>query len=148
MNTETDPDAIAVVLRAALAKLGRRLRPHDDPGGVGATGLSLLARLWREGPSTASRLASEERLQPQSLTRVLQAMEARDLIVRAGDASDRRRTTIAITENGIRLLRQTVRNRESWLAQAMKSTLSQTERDMLRLAVALLERLADTQDTQ
>lgn len=130
-----------------MAKLNRRLRALEDPGGVGSTGLSLLGRLWRHGPTTASALAHEERLQPQSLTRTLQALEKHALIVRAIDPSDRRCTTIAITKNGIATLRRSVRQRESWLANAMATTLSPTERDLLRLSIALMERLADAGDT-
>jgi DNA-binding MarR family transcriptional regulator len=120
----------------------RRLRAQDEPGGVGLTGFSLLGRLFWEGPSTATDLATKERLQRQSLTRTLRAMEERGLIARSTDAADRRRSTIRITDSGLQLLRQSVRNRESWLAKAMTSTLSATERELLRLAVSLMERLA------
>ncbi len=132
-------------LRSALAKLNRRLRAQDDSGGVGSTGLSLLGRLLREGPATAATLATRERLQPQSLTRTLQALEARRLIDRAVDMADRRRSTITITQSGIETLRNTARSRQSWLAQAMAATLSSTERDVLRIAIPLMERLAEVE---
>lgn len=140
-----EPFEAARSLRAAVAKLNRRLRSHDESA-VGSTGLSLLGRLLRDGPSTAAVLATRERLAPQSLTRTLAALEARELIVRAADHADRRRSTITITEVGIEILRSTARIRESWLAEAMNSTLSASERDMLRIAVALIERLADAED--
>ncbi len=110
---------------------------------MGATGLSVLGRLYRDGPSTATELAAAERLQPQSLTRVLHDMEARKLILRAVDAGDRRRSRIAITAAGGEVLRRAARSREAWLAQAMATTLSPTERELLRLAATLMERLAD-----
>ncbi len=146
MQDGANLEALAASLRAALAKLNRRLRAQEEPGSIGATGLSLLSRLWRDGPSTATVLALRERLQPQSLTRVLQTLEARKLIVRAADSADRRRSTIAVTADGIDDVRRSIRNRESWLAQAMASSLSPTERELLRLAVALLDRLADLPD--
>jgi DNA-binding MarR family transcriptional regulator len=130
-------------LRAALSRLNRRLRAEDDGDGVGSTGLSLLGRLLRDGPSSASALATRERLQPQSLTRTLQSLEKRHLIDRAADTSDRRRSTITITPAGIDVLRRSVLTRESWLARAILSTLSPTERDLLRITIPLLDRLAD-----
>jgi DNA-binding MarR family transcriptional regulator len=73
----------------------------------------------------------------------LQALEARRLIDRAVDEADRRRSTITITQSGIETLRNTARNRESWLARAVSASLSDTEREVLRIAIPLMERLAD-----
>ncbi len=133
----------AAILRSALAKVNRRMRAQDEPGGVGSTALSLLGRLVRSGTSTATDLASQERLQPQSLTRILRSLEQRGMIERAVDSADRRRSRIAITQAGCEFLLRSVRNRERWLAHAMLSALSVTERELLRLAATLLERLAD-----
>lgn len=139
-------DSDVAFVRQALAQLNRRLRAHDEPGSIGSTGLSLLGRLYRDGPCSASQLAAQERLQPQSLTRVLRDLEARKLITRAADAADRRRSRIALTAAGGEILRRTARGREAWLAQAMTSTLSPTECELLRLAATLMQRLADAPD--
>src|ERR1700692_4643374 len=81
------PDSDAAFVRRALAKLNRRLRAQDEPGGIGAPGLSVLGRLYREGPCGASELAAQERLQPQSLTRVVRELEASKLITRTADTA-------------------------------------------------------------
>jgi DNA-binding MarR family transcriptional regulator len=146
LDRRTDLNAVAGSARAAFAKLNRRLRAQDDSDGVGSTGLSLLGRLSRDGPSTATALAMQERLQPQSLTRVLRALEARNFIARCADAADRRRSTITITKDGSLHLLRTLRRRETWLAKAIGSTLSSTEREMLVLAITLVERIADADD--
>jgi len=146
VNDEPDDLRAAAALRAGLARLNRRLRAQDEAGGVGSTGLSLLGRLYRGGPCTASELAAREGLQPQSLTRTLQMLEERGLISRETDAGDRRRSTITIMDTGLLLLHQVMRSREAWLARAMAATLSPTERELLRLAASLLERLADADD--
>lgn len=143
MNDGPDDLRAAAALRAGLARLNRRLRTQDEAGGVGSTGLSLLGRLYRSGPCTASELAAREGLQPQSLTRTLQMLEERGLISRATDEGDRRRSTITIMDTGLLLLHKVMRSREAWLARAMATTLSPTERELLRLAASLLERLAD-----
>jgi DNA-binding MarR family transcriptional regulator len=145
VTSEPDLDVVAAGLRGALARLGRRLRAEDDGHRVGATGLSLLGRLYRDGASTASELAYLEHVQPQSLTRTLQGLEARGLIVRSVDQGDRRRARIAITADGLVLLRESVRKREAWLGRAMMATLSATERELLRLSLGLLERLAEAE---
>lgn len=146
MDKRTDLGALAASVRAAFAKLNRRLRTQDDSDGIGSTGLSLLGRLSRDGPSTATALASDERLQPQSLTRTLHLLEVRAFIARCTDPADRRRSTITITHDGQAYLLRTLRNRESWLAHAMAETLSPTERELLLLATTLVERLADARE--
>jgi DNA-binding MarR family transcriptional regulator len=143
MNADRDDLRAASALRTAIARINRRLRTQDEAGGVGSTGLSLLGRLYRSGPCTASELAAREGLQPQSLTRTLQMLEERGLISRETDDDDRRRSTITIMDTGLFLLHKVMRTREAWLARAMESTLSPTERELLRLAASLLERLAD-----
>jgi DNA-binding MarR family transcriptional regulator len=87
-----------------------------------------------------------ERLQPQSLTRALRVLEGRKFIARIVDDADRRRSTITITPSGIEVLRRYALGRESWLSRAIASTLSAAERDVLRIAAALMEQLADAEE--
>jgi DNA-binding MarR family transcriptional regulator len=142
---QREADGGAAAVWAAVTKLSRRLRAEDDPSGVAPTALSLLARLFSEGPTSASELATRERLQPQSLTRALHVMEQSGLITRAVDEGDRRRSTIQITGTGRQVLREAARRREAWLARAMTAMLSASERDALSVAAPLLERLAEAE---
>jgi DNA-binding MarR family transcriptional regulator len=125
-----------------MAALIRRLRREDGPIGIGPTGLALLGLLLQSGPATASELAAAENLQPQSLTRALRGLEQERLIGRRPDEDDRRRAILWITPKGEDLLRQTMRKRVAWLNAAIEATLSDTERETLRAAADLLERLA------
>jgi len=133
----------AAALRAGLSKLNRRLRSQGESPGLGTTALSLLSGLYWSGPCSASDLAARVGLQPQSLTRTLHRLEEQGLIDRDTDDDDRRRSTIVITESGLRLLHRHVRTREAWLADAMATKLSPTERQLLGMAAALLDRLAE-----
>lgn len=136
----------ATALRQGTLLLARRLRAERPEGGETLLQLSVLAQLSRRGPMTPGELASSERIQPQSLTRTLASLEAHRLITRQADSGDRRRSVLAITEPGRRALRQDIRQRDSWLALAMASQLTATERELLRLAGDLMERLAETDD--
>ena len=53
-----------------------------------------------------------------------------------------RRTSLAITPKGEALLRETIRNRIAWLARVMESRLTPDERNTLRAAALLMERIA------
>jgi DNA-binding MarR family transcriptional regulator len=105
--------------------------------------LSVLGRLSRNGPLTATDLAEQERIQPQSLTRLLADLEQRALVTRRQDQSDRRQMIIEITSKGSELLSEDARPQAAWLARAVSNVLSPVEQELLRLAAQLMQRLTD-----
>ena len=133
----------AAEVRQGVSRLSRRLRGGRPVDGIGLTALSVLSQLYRTGTSTPSMLASAERLQPQSLTRVLAELSDRSLISRRPDPEDGRQTLIDLTPEGLDVLSRDARGREAWLADAMAATLTETEIEVLRLAAQLMDRLAD-----
>jgi DNA-binding MarR family transcriptional regulator len=131
------------MLRQGMSRLGRRLRAERVGHGLSLSRLSLLNLLARNGPMTASAMAAAERLQPQSLTRMLSRLENDGLIVRSPDDADRRQVRIDITREGMAVLDEDTDRREAWLAKVMAERLTPTECELLRLAAGLMERLAD-----
>ena len=121
----------------------RQLRLIRAEHGVSAAKLGLLARLERAGrPMTASDLAPLQRLQPQSLTRLITDLETRGLIRRRRHDDDRRQFLIEITPEGHDLLAQDAQLQSVWLSEAMARSLTPAERGMLTVAAQLLEVLA------
>jgi DNA-binding MarR family transcriptional regulator len=104
---------------------------------------SVLGRLFRDGSLTATDLAAQERIQPQSLTRLIADLEKRRLITRHQDESDRRHLHIEITSVGRDLLIRDAQEQDKWLAAAMTSSMTSVERELLTLGARLLESLAD-----
>jgi len=138
----TDLLCDANALRRSTAALTRRLRAMRADHGVSASKLSLLGWLERtRRPLTASRLAELERLQPQSLTRIITELDEAGLIRRYEDEADRRQLLIEITTRGHELLAEDARRQNRWLAQMMGQELTGAERDLLGIAAALLDRL-------
>ena len=90
---------------------------------------------------TAREIADVERLQPQSLTRTLQALERGPLVRRRADPEDRRRARLAITPNGADALAHDMAARDAWLAVALHE-LTPAERGVLALTAQLMERIA------
>jgi DNA-binding MarR family transcriptional regulator len=130
-------------VREGVGRLNWRMRAEADRTSPGPALLAVLSRLYRAGTQTPTELAEAERLQPQSLTRILAALTIRGLIEREPDPDDGRRSRISINANGLAVLREYSAQRERWLATALESTLSPTERQLLRLAADLLLRVAD-----
>jgi len=132
----------ANALRRSSGALLRRLRAMRVEHGVSGSKLSVLGWLERaHRPLTASRLAELERLQPQSLTRIIAELERAGFIRRREDDADRRQLLIEITPKGNDLLVQDARRQNRWLAEAMAKELTPAERDVLRIAAGLLDRL-------
>ncbi|MFF0265646.1 MarR family winged helix-turn-helix transcriptional regulator [Kribbella sp. NPDC004536] len=133
----------AVVLRRASTRLALRLRAERTGDGLGSTGVAVLGQLHRRGRLTASEIATAERVQPQSLTRVLAGLEEQGLISRQQDVEDRRRNTIELTPAGRSLLREHMKSSDDWLAEAIAERLNPTEQAVLELAAGILDQLLD-----
>lgn len=133
----------AVALRRASTRLALRLRAERTGDGLGSTGVAVLGQLHRHGSLTATEIAAAERVQPQSLTRVLATLEGQGLISRQQDAGDRRRNTIDLTDAGGRLLKDHMKSSDDWLAEAIEQRLNPTERAVLGLAAGILDQLLD-----
>ena len=132
----------AAMLRRALSGLQRQLRGLRADHGVSPSKLVILSRLHRApGPLAAVDLARLERLQPQSLTRIIAELHERGLVTRRQSEIDRRQILIEITSQGRELLRVDARQQIVWLARAMETQLTGTEQGLLVLAAGLLERL-------
>ncbi|GAA4602139.1 MarR family transcriptional regulator [Actinoallomurus liliacearum] len=142
-KADEDPELLegAAQVRQGVTRLGRRLRAARAPGALSANKLGVLSHLHQHGPATAGELAAAEYQQPQSLTRVFAELERAGLITRMRDDRDRRQSVLAITPAGTAALARDMAERDAWLASAMAG-LSDTERQVLRLAGTLMDRLA------
>jgi DNA-binding MarR family transcriptional regulator len=134
-------DPVALFLRSILA-LGRRVRAERPPGSLSLSGLGILGSLNRHGPLAATRLAIEERLQPQSLTRLVADLELLQLISRKRSERDRRAIIITITAKGRKVLLEDIAARRSWLDLAMTAALTSGEREVILAASAVMMKLA------
>ena len=138
---KTDTARVASELRFVLGQLIRRLRAeHRFPLSHGA----VLGRLDREGPQSVSDLATSERMRQQSMAQTVGELEADGLVGRRPDPEDRRRVLVSLTDKGLAALQADRRQREGWLASAIADDLSAEEQAVLRDAVDLLRRLAES----
>ncbi|WP_405069732.1 MarR family transcriptional regulator [Kribbella sp. NBC_01510] len=139
-------DAAAHEIRTSLFRLVRRLRQERPEGELSYSQLNVLGWLEREGPMTNADLAAAERVTPQTMMRATADLVATELISRADNPTDRRQVLLKITAAGTTLVREDRRRRDTFLAQAMASTLTPTERELLRLAAGLMDKLSEVQE--
>ncbi|MCA1821602.1 MAG: MarR family winged helix-turn-helix transcriptional regulator [Pseudonocardiaceae bacterium] len=134
-------DALASRLRLAVVRLNRRLRAQRDVEAVVTlTQLSAMASLHRHGPMTPGELATCERVQPPSMTKVIAALTERGFVDRSPHPTDGRQTVVALTEAGCDYVDAEVSARERWL-EAQLAQLTPDERALLRRAVDIIDRI-------
>jgi DNA-binding MarR family transcriptional regulator len=75
------------------------------------------------------------------MTRIVNSLEEGGYVSRRAHESDRRQVVVALTEQGRTTLLADRDRRDAWLACRLED-LSAQERDLLRRAAPLLERLA------
>src|SRR5215203_5208388 len=140
MQTISTTD-LAHRLRPVLTRLARRMR-QEASGDLSPTQGAALATIDCHGPLTPSELASRERIQRPTATRVLARLEEAGLVERTSDPADRRSSLVTATAAGLELL-DTVRHRKDlYLAQRL-DRLSPEELAALDRAADILERVLE-----
>src|ERR1700733_11795578 len=139
---------LATAMRISISRLARRLRVERLGLGGPETVLSDIqlapvAALERHESMTPGELAEHEKVQPPSMTRVIAVLEERGLVRRAPHATDRRQVVLTVTAEGRDLVQRVRRRREAWLAQRLQE-LTPGEREVLRAAAPILEKISQS----
>ena len=133
---------LAASLRVAVMRLRRRLASEHDPAHALSIGaMAVLGALLREGELTVGALAERERVRPPSMTRTVGHLVEGGYVTRMSSPEDRRQVVVQATERGRAAVLADRRRREAWLAERLRE-LSAQEREVLRAAAPLLDRLA------
>lgn len=134
----TDQSSLAAQLRLAIARTARRLR--QEGGWLSPTLGAAMSTIERYGPLTPSELASRERIQRPTATRLIARLEQDGLIIRTPDPVDRRSCMISVSPTGAAELK-TARTRKDAFLEARLAQLSAEDRATIARAADLLEEL-------
>ncbi|MCQ9156389.1 MarR family winged helix-turn-helix transcriptional regulator [Acidomonas methanolica] len=149
MNIEAPHDqtarvsALAQDIRTLLSKLKRRLRDQAHVGDLTASQTSVLLRLEKDGPATASSLARAEGIRPQSMAPVIAALESAGFVSGAPDPADGRQTLLSLTEACRQWVEEGRAARHDWLVRTLQARLTPEEQDEVAKAIGLLRKLID-----
>lgn len=132
------------LLRAVLT-LSRRLRSERPAGSAKLTSISVLGTLHRLGSIPAKRLAAEEGLKPQSITRLVDALQDHGCVERAPNPADGREVLVSLTDRGRAVLAREIAARRAWLAAAIEAGLTPVERQGLAEVAPIMLKLARIQ---
>ena len=127
-------------LHSAAIHLLRRLRVEDEALGISAPRLSVLSVLVFAGPKRVGELARIERVEPPTMTRLVDGLVRDGLAVREADPDDARAVRVRATPIGARTLRRGRARRVETLRTSL-AALSPTELAALGEGVEVLELL-------
>ncbi len=137
---QTDTVAVAEALRPSLMRISRELRRESRAVGVSAEQVSLLVAIKYAPGIGAGELAARERISPPAMTKHVDRLERDGLVARTQSADDRRRVSLALTDEGRRVLRRVRSRRTAWLATRLRR-LTPDELAAVEAAVEPLEKL-------
>jgi DNA-binding MarR family transcriptional regulator len=146
--SETTPATAeaATELMKSMTRLRARLRAESAPTEMSSTWsqLTTLARIAEAGPTTISALAQAEHVRRQSMAGTVARLREDGLISSEQDAHDGRKTLVRATPAGLALVTTIPAAREAWLDLAIRTLLTQRERQTLLRAAEIMNRVADS----
>lgn len=113
---------------------------RDESLDLNGNQTSAMAVLANQGPLKIGELAAFEKVQPPSMTRIVDGLEQRGYVTRSAAEHDRRTCVVQLTDAGLEVVLADRRRRDAWLAVRL-AELSPAERDVLRQAVPILEKV-------
>src|SRR5215212_3435594 len=131
--------SLSAHLRVVIARTARRLRQESGVD-LSPSLTAALGTIERRGPLTPSELATCERIQRPTATRVVARLEEAGLVARAADPTDGRSSLVSMTPEGRALLRRLRANKDAFLARRLE-TLDPEDRAALERAADILERV-------
>jgi DNA-binding MarR family transcriptional regulator len=141
MPDNADATTAAREIRVVVGRLRRRLKELSGQHELTPSQVSVLSRIDKSGPASASELAAAERIRPQSMAAILATLEEQGIICRDPDPRDGRRQVVSIAPTGREKIEGDRQIREEWLAQALRERFTEAERRTLMEGLALLDRL-------
>jgi MarR family transcriptional regulator, 2-MHQ and catechol-resistance regulon repressor len=144
MSNQTKPDLSGVHLGLILWKAARSLEAHSTRSiarfRCSPTDFGVLEALFHKGPLTVKQVGEKVLLTSGSMTAAVDRLEARGLVTRHNDATDRRARIIKLTPKGHKLIERAFAEHRKTMEEAV-SGFSEEDRAAL---LPLLRQLGHT----
>jgi DNA-binding MarR family transcriptional regulator len=137
----TDEKSAAAALRVTIARIYRALRLSASTG-ITPSQVSVLFRIEQSEPVRMGVLAHLERITPATLSKVVDSLEALNLVEREQDSEDGRVTLVKVSRAGRKLI-ETQRAASTLALEEALAKLALIERDVLMQSLPALEKLAE-----
>src|ERR1700743_357297 len=138
-----DEAGLGSQVRSTVGRLYRRFRSERPEGSLGDTTLSVLARLYKNGPQTLTQLSEYDHVSPASMSQSVNRLPSAGYAVRTPDPNDRRKVLFSTTPEGAELAIAARLQRNAWLDARLRA-LSPEDQDAIARACVLLSDIADS----
>ena len=135
---ETSP---AVSLRVAVTRIYRALRISAQ-NNVTPSQASALARIEQAEPVRLGVLAHLESVSAASMSKIVESLEAQDLLVRVPDPLDGRVSMVRISPSGRKMI-QEFRSASTRAIEAALESMSTNEQQLINASLPVLEKLSE-----
>jgi DNA-binding MarR family transcriptional regulator len=136
-----DEKSAAAALRVTIVRIYRALR-LSTTAGITPSQVSVLFRVEQSEPVRMGVLAHFERITPATLSKVIDSLEALELVEREPDPLDGRVTLIRVSRTG-RLLIETQRDATTHALEVALAKMDRAQRELLLESLPALEGLAE-----
>ena len=133
---------LAELIHSTAIRLLRSVRQADEASGLTASRLSALSMIVFSGKIALGDLAKAEQVRPPTMTRIVNALERLQLIVRSPNPADGRLIHITATNKGKRELLKGRARRVQLIAKGIQG-LTAAERKKLSDALEVIQKLAE-----
>ncbi len=134
-NSATPLEAAHAIIGGVprLARLMRQdLRKHSA-GLFTEPQFRVMAYLFREGKTCLSGLAEYQGVSLPTMSKLIQGLEARDLVTRERDSEDRRRVLLRLTPAGCTAYEQLLRRTENHIVEWIEALNGEERADVIRI---------------
>jgi MarR family transcriptional regulator, organic hydroperoxide resistance regulator len=123
--------------------------PSEEAKEAGLTGpqVRLMASLVRRGPMALTELSRTLGMSHSTASGIVDRLQARGLVRRSPDASDRRRSAIAVTDKVTQYVHQLEAGPASRLVTVL-STASRSQRRVIRTGLTTLRKILDHREDE
>jgi DNA-binding MarR family transcriptional regulator len=137
--SQADPFVVALQkwLGVSMHRSFRHLLCYARESGLSMSQLGALFHIHRMGHSGVTDLGEHLGVTSPAASQMLDRLVEQGLILRTEDPSDRRAKQIVLTEEGLRVLEQSMPARQMWL-QELAAALSDSEKASVTEALALI----------
>jgi DNA-binding MarR family transcriptional regulator len=135
---------LAPALRTVVSNLHKSLRRQMPVTGTySMTEIETIALLLRNERMLPSELASLTRVKTQSMSQIINKLEANQVIKRTPSKTDKRKVYISLTASGKKMIERNIYERDERLGKAIEEALDKKEKELLQKAVVVLNKLLE-----
>ncbi len=140
MNSTELASSLRTVVSALIKGLRKQMYSADS---YSMTEFETLKHLAKNASLLPSELAALTRIKAQSMSQILNKLEKQNMIKRTASTEDKRKTSISLTDSGLKFIEKSRYDRDEWLKGLIERNLTEEDKMLLMKALPVLLKLIE-----